>query len=316
LLIDSDGGVDDALAVALAAEWVDPGDIILTSVFGNVGMAQAARNLALIASRIGMAGAVVWEGAARASDGFTTDATHVHGSDGLGNASASSPALTINTAPLDALLARLRGSREAGKVRLLGIGPATNIPRLIEAIGPARVESVTLMSASVFDIGNVTQWAEFNLHCDPGAFNEVIASGVPVTIVPLDLCRKVVFERRNLPRLKKLGPVADILIPAHEFYMARYVDWDGIDGCFPHDSIALLVSLFPGRFVGVGLDVEACADQDQRGRLIVKGLNPHSRVRVCLGGSLKPVRELFNTDISLRDFARQFAAGGQTGPRA
>jgi inosine-uridine nucleoside N-ribohydrolase len=307
LLIDSDGGVDDALAIALAAEWVDPSDIILTSVFGNVPVAQATRNLSLIASRTGKAGAVVWRGAASASDGFTIDATQVHGTDGLGGATASFPAQQINTAPLDALLAQLRGPSETRKFRLLGIGPATNMPRLIEAIGPANIEGVTLMSGSVFDRGNITQWAEFNLYSDPAAFNEVIASGAQVTMVPLDLCRKVVFERRNLPHLKKLGSVADILAPAHEFYMARYAGRDGIDGCFPHDSIALLASLFPARFVTVGMDAEACIDGDQRGRLIVKGLNPHSRLRVCLGGDLKPVRELFNTSIPARDFLKQFA---------
>jgi purine nucleosidase len=307
LLIDSDGGVDDALAIALAAQWVERGDIILTSVFGNVPVAQATHNLSLIASRVGLTGAIVWQGAAKALDGFTTDATHVHGSDGLGGVTAGMPARQIHAAPLETLLVRLRVLPMARTFRLLGIGPATNIPGLIEAIGLAEIEDVTLMAGSVFDTGNITQSAEFNLYCDPVAFNDVIASGARITIVPLDLCRKVVFERRNLANLKKIGPVSDILIPAHEFYMSRYIGWDGIDGCFPHDSIALMVSLFPDRFVAVGVDVEAVTDQELRGKLIVKRLNPHSRVRVCLGGHLKLVRELFNTGIMPHDFIKQFA---------
>ena len=307
LLIDSDGGVDDALAIALAAQWVEPDDIILTSVFGNVPVKQATHNLSLIASRTGLAGAIVWEGAAKALDGFSTDATSVHGSDGLGGVTAGMPAHRGHSAPLDTLLAKLRVTHNSRKFRLLGIGPATNIPQLIEAIGLANIEDVTLMAASAFDTGNITQSAEFNLYCDPAAFNEVIASGTRVTVVPLDLCRKVVFERGQLSALKKFGSVSDILIPAHEFYMSRYIEWDGIDGCFPHDSIALLVSLFPHRFVMAGVDVEAATDQAQRGRLIVKRLNPDSLVRVCLGGDLKPVRELFNTGIPPKDFAKRFA---------
>jgi purine nucleosidase len=307
LLIDSDGGVDDALAIALATQWVEPRDIILTSVFGNVPVKQATQNLSLIASRAGLAEAVVWEGAAQALDGFTTDATNVHGYDGLGGVTADMPAHQVHAAPLETLLARLRILPTAQKFRLLGIGPATNIPRLIEAIGLAKIEDVTLMAGSAFDTGNVTQSAEFNLYCDPVAFNDVIASGARITVVPLDICRKVVFERGQLAALKKFGPVADILTPAHEFYMARYMEWDGIDGCFPHDSIALLASLFPDRFVMVGADIEALTDPDHRGKLIVKRLNPDSRVRVCLGGDLKPVRELFNTSISPRDFATRFS---------
>lgn len=309
LLIDSDGGVDDALAIALAARWVAPDDIILTSVFGNVPVAQATHNISLIASRAGLTGATVWQGAAKALDGFTTDATHVHGSDGLGGVCATMPAHHADIAALDKLLTKLRASSGQHKFRLLGIGPATNIPELIEAIGLANIEDVTLMAGSAFDTGNITPSAEFNLYGDPVAFNVVIASGAPITVVPLDLCRKVVFERARLATLRKIGAVSDILIPAHEFYMSQYMEWDGIDGCFPHDSIALLVSMFPDRFVMVGVDIEALTDQDHRGKLIVKRLDPHSRVRVCLGGDLKPIRELFNSDISLQDFVTRFSTG-------
>ncbi len=254
-----------------------------------------------------MAGAVVWEGASTASDGFTIDATHVHGSDGLGGVTAAMLAHDTNTAPLDALLAKLRASSNAHKFKLLGIGPATNIPRLIEAIGLENIEDVTLMAGSVFDTGNITASAEFNLYSDPGAFNDVVASGARTTIVPLDLCRKVVFERRNLASLKKIGPVSDMLIPAHEFYMSKYLEWEGIDGCFPHDSIALLVSLFPRRFVTVAVEVEALTDQQNRGKLTVKRLSPDSPVRACLGGYLKQVRDLFNTGIMPHDFIKRFA---------
>ena len=299
LIIDSDGGVDDALCVALAAQLVAPEQLVLSSVFGNVGVAQASSNLALLAQLSGMTDAVIWEGAAQALDGFAETATKVHGDDGLGGASSRFSLSPPQIRPLGAFLA---GSKpEPGAVKLLAIGPATNIPAMIEALG-GRISEITLMSGSVFDAGNVTKAAEFNAFNDPLALNEVLRSGLPVRLVPLDLCRKIVFERAGLPCLKKLGRIADLLIPAHEHYMAGYQEWDGIEGCFPHDSIALLVSLFPERFTSFGLDIEAETSGENRGRLEVRGLDPESPIRVFLGGDLKWVRSLFNTPLPLEDW--------------
>ena len=299
LISDSDGGVDDALCVALAAQLVAPEQLVLSSVFGNVGVAQASRNLALLAQLSGMKDAVIWEGAAQALDGFAETATKVHGDDGLGGASCRFSISPPQIRPLGEFLA---GSKQrSGALKLLAIGPATNIPAMIEALG-GQISEITLMSGSVFDVGNVTPIAEFNAFNDPVALNEVLRSGIPVRIVPLDLCRKIVFERANLACLKKLGRIADVLIPAHEHYMAGYKEWDGIEGCFPHDSIALLVSLFPERFTSLGLDIEADMNGENRGRLTVRGINPESPIRVFLGGDLKWVRSLFNTPLSLEDW--------------
>jgi purine nucleosidase len=306
LIIDSDGGVDDALCVALAAQLLSPEQLTLASVFGNVEVAQASSNLALLAQLSGIEGAVIWEGAAQALDGFAETATEVHGDDGLGGVSAATSVLPRQVRPLGELLANLEQRR--GAYKLLAIGPATNIPVMIEALG-GQISEITLMSGSVFDVGNVTPAAEFNAFNDPAALNEVVRSGLPVRIVPLDLCRKVIFERANLPCLKKLGRISDVLIPAHEHYMTGYREWDGIDGCFPHDSIALLVSLFPDRFYSLGLDVEAETVGENRGRLNARRINPESQTRVFLGGDLKWVRALFNSALSLDDWLGGGASG-------
>jgi purine nucleosidase len=306
LILDSDGGVDDALCIVLAARLLRPEQLIISSVFGNVGVEQASRNLSFLLNELGLSSHVVGEGAAQATDGFFRDATAVHGDDGLGGVTAGAPFSPSNIRPLRSLVADLENT-EAGQFKILAIGPATNVPTIIEMLGRDAISDITLMAGSVFDNGNVTKTAEFNAFNDPIAINEVIKSGIPVNIVPLDLCRKIVFERRNLDCLKKLGRISDVLIPAHMHYMTFYNEWEGIEGCYPHDSIALMVSLFPGRFYSVGVDVEAEVFGEARGRLSPRSLDSASHVRVFTGGNLRWARALFNSDIALEDWVRQAA---------
>ncbi len=186
-----------------------------------------------------------------------------------------------------------RNTSARTKFKILGVGPATNVWQLISGLGAENISDVTLMSGVIFDSGNITEHAEFNAYCDPMSLQKVLTSGVPITLVPLDLCRKILFPRSNLACLDAFGPASAMLKQAHAHYMDQYKIWEGVDGCFPHDAIALLAALFPERFLSYGMDLTVDVAGEFRGRMTVNGLRSDSAVRVVLGGDLKWARDFF-----------------------
>ena len=275
----------------------DPGwKLLVSSVFGNVEVEQASKTVGIIFAKMGLDLPYLLQGAAAAKDGYFRSAKHVHGNDGLGGVTSGFKQANTEIIPLDGGFYEWSLKESTNKVKILSIGPATNIPFYIKTIGSDKISDITLMTGVFFDAGNIEPYAEFNLYCDPFAFNEVVKSAVRVNIVPLDLCRKVVFERSHISALRKYGSISDILIPAHEHYMDHYRNWEGIEGCYPHDSIALLVSIFPELFVSVPVEVEAATGSEARGALIKKNIVSESNVHAFFGSRLKIIRELFNTD--------------------
>jgi inosine-uridine nucleoside N-ribohydrolase len=289
--IDTDGGVDDALAIAVASKLVKGRDLAFSTVFGNVSARQAAHNVRALLQLLDL-DAPLFLGADRASDDFVVSATHIHGADGLGGAvgeveiGARFPSLHREL--LDFVKRR---QIDEGGVHILGIGPATNIPLIVKSIGPDRICGITVMAGALFDRGNITEDAEFNLYSDPSALTNVLSLGVPVTIVPLDLCRKIVFRRDDVASLMAFGNAGQLLVDAHRFYMASYEKNDGIYGCFPHDTIALLSLLYPSRFDFWELSFDIDASDAHRGKMRFRPEGKY-RARVCLGGELSWVRKL------------------------
>jgi inosine-uridine nucleoside N-ribohydrolase len=289
--IDTDGGVDDALAIAVASKLVKSEDLVFSTVFGNVSVRQATHNVKALLRLLDL-DAPIFLGADRASDDFSVSAAHIHGADGMGGAvgevemSDGFPSLRPELPDF------VRRRRIDGRsVHILGIGPATNIPSIVECIGRDRICGITMMAGALFDRGNITGDAEFNLYSDPSALAHVLSLGVPVTIVPLDLCRKIVFRRDDVAGLTAFGNAGQLLVDAHRFYMSSYENTDGVFGCFPHDTIALLALLYPSRFDFWELPFDIDVSGEHRGRMRFRPEGKY-RARVCLGGDLPWVRKL------------------------
>jgi inosine-uridine nucleoside N-ribohydrolase len=292
--IDTDGGVDDALAIAVATKLTAASDLTLSSVFGNVSATQAAYNVQSLL-RLLKINLPVCVGANAALDGFAQDATNIHGADGLGNVVGSVGAdqkFELLTPKLSQLGKQSVGASSA--THILGIGPATNIPSIAAALGSKRIAGITLMTGAIFDRGNITEHAEFNLYNDPQALAETLRSGSPVTIVPLDICRKVIFNLSDLPSLSAFGPAQEMLSRAHKFYMASYRESDAIDGCFPHDAIALLSMMYPSKFEFWNLSFDLDFSGERRGKMRFNAEGKY-HARFCLGGDLRWLRRLLNS---------------------
>jgi inosine-uridine nucleoside N-ribohydrolase len=290
--IDSDMGVDDGLAVVLANRLLrDP--LVLSTVFGNVPLEVATRNALLFRELMGRTTTLpVFRGAERAADGFWRDARHVHGEDGLGNATRSvDPRLLERISREVAPRLGVGQAPSGAPVIIIGIGPATNIPRLVDWYGRSAVSRIVLMTGTFFDRGNIIPTAEFNAHCDAAALKETLALGIPTLLVPLDVCRKVQIMRAAMIGFKEAdtSALASLVVGSHMRYMDSYLEWEGLDGCFPHDSLAVLGALEPERFFRLRGRV-AVELAPERGRTMFVP-DESSHIEVATGGELKWARE-------------------------
>lgn len=275
LVIDTDPGVDDAVALLLALASPEVRLDAVTCVFGNVGLESTssnARRLLALAARSDIpvaAGAhrpLVHPQAMRADDW--------HAGDGLGGCAATLP----EPGPLDPrgaveLLADvLRAAEEP--VTIAPIGPLTNIALLL-AVHPElrpRISRLVIMGGALTG-GNTTATAEFNVHCDPEAAHRVLAEEqVPTTLVPLELTMGCAVDGRWLDDLAAAGPRCATLARIIEHYRARYLAEHAIDGVALHDAVAVLEAAVPGtlRTEALTLAVD-CAPGDGRGTVLRTG---------------------------------------------
>lgn len=293
--IDTDMGVDDGLALALADALLRDVHAVST-VFGNVSVDMATRNALIFRNLLGRT--TSWEvlkGAGRASDGFFIGAPDVHGEDGLGGATHALGPAVIETIARETVgdLTSTPGL-SGSQVTIIGLGPATNIPNLVARYGPWAIEKIVLMSGVFFDRGNITPDAEFNAYCDPSALQATLDLGIPVTVVPLDICRKVQLSRATVAAYTRNdnSELTKLIVASHMQYMDFYRTVEGIDGCFPHDAIAVLAALAPERFFHVSGSVTVACGSDFRGRTQVDLGDTH--VKIVTGGDLVWVREMLS----------------------
>jgi purine nucleosidase len=203
LILDTDGGVDDAQALLLLIAAGRAPDVI-TTVFGNVSLDTATRN---VLATLAVAGAAipVHTGAAQPLAQEWVHAHHVHGEDGLGG--APRPARTADIAGSDAVgfLAGtlLAAAATADPVDLLMIGPLTNL-----ALALQRAPGITggigrliIMGGTLYGRGNVTPAAEFNIFSDPEAAAIVFGAGIDTTVVPWEPCLAHVLMGDEIDRI-------------------------------------------------------------------------------------------------------------------
>jgi inosine-uridine nucleoside N-ribohydrolase len=247
IVIDTDPGIDDALALLLA--WGSPELAVeaLTIVAGNVpleiGTANAWR---LCAVRQPRPSPMLAEGAAAPLRRPLRTASHYHGEDGLGDAGGwpATPAPPAFAGAIDVLIELAR--RHRGRLLVVALGPLTNLALVLERDAEALrgVRRVVVMGGAVDVPGNVTPDAEFNIHVDPDAARRVLEAGLPIDFVPLDATRQAVLTRPELETAlaRCPGPLAERVsaFTAHAF---RVQGEGGTPGLTLHDPLAVGVAV-------------------------------------------------------------------------
>jgi inosine-uridine nucleoside N-ribohydrolase len=248
VLIDTDPGIDDALALCLAFRSPEWRVEAVTTVAGNVPVELATANVRRLAGVAGVA-PVIAAGARGPLAGPLVTATHVHGDDGLGGLARALPEAPVPVHPGDAadlLIACAR--RWAGELVVVALGPLTNLALALERDGEAvaGVHAVVAMGGSVGVGGNVTAAAEFNVFVDPEAADCVVKAGLPLTLVPLDVTGQVVWPAARIDRLAR-GSGCGIAgfaaaVAGRGLALARA---SGQPGVVLHDPLAVAVALDP-----------------------------------------------------------------------
>ena len=263
IIIDTDPGQDDAVAILLALASPELELLGITCVAGNVPLPLTARNARIVCELAGRTEMRVFTGCDRPLKRTLVTAEHVHGKTGLDGADLPDPAMPLQSDhAVDFLINTLR-QEPAGSVTLVPIGPLTNIATAM-ARAPdivPRIGRIVLMGGAYFEVGNITPAAEFNIYVDPDAAEIVFRSGAPMTMVPLDVTHRALTTRPRVEAFRALpGRVGPAVAGWTDFFERFDMEKYGSEGAPLHDpcTIAWLLrpELFSGRDINVEIETE------------------------------------------------------------
>ncbi|GAA1968018.1 nucleoside hydrolase [Amycolatopsis minnesotensis] len=311
LIIDTDPGVDDALAIALAALSPDVDLLGVTTVFGNVPVATTTRNARGLLQLCGRPDVPVAQGAERPLVRPNPEySRNVHGEDGLSGQAGALPAperAPDETDAVSLLLSLLEAADEP--VTLAPIGPMTNIALLLAAHPGIRAKIGRIVAmGGALEFGNKTPSAEFNIWADPEAAHRVLVEeSVPLVLVPLDLTHKCAVDAAWLDRLGESGAVGAALKSMTGDYLGYYRQALGFEGIVIHDAVAIAEAIKPGILATTSYPVEVDIGLGPaRGTTLVDRRTPRRE------SSSRVVDIALDTDF---DGLRSFMLDGITGGR-
>ena len=259
LIIDTDPGQDDAVAILLALASPEIDLLGITTVAGNVPLDLTEVNARKICDLAGRQDVPVFAGLSRPLVRRLVTAEHVHGRTGLDGPDLPPPQTPLQEQhAVDFIIETVR-KEPSGSVTIAPIGPLSNIAMALQRapdIAP-RIKQIVLMGGGCFEGGNITPAAEFNIYVDPHAAAVVFGAGIPITMMPLDVTHKALTTAKRNGALRAIGnrtctAVAEMLGFFERFDEAKY----GRDGGPLHDPCTLAWMIAPELFSGRHCNVE------------------------------------------------------------
>jgi purine nucleosidase len=262
IIIDSDPGQDDAVAILMALASPEEIEVLgIVAVAGNVPLARTTGNARKVLELAGRTDIPVFAGCIRPMRRPLVTAEHVHGRTGLDGPELPEPTMQLQERHGVDFLVETLLAEPPGTITLCTLGPLTDVAMALvkaPAIAP-RIQEIVMMAGAYFEVGNITPAAEFNVYVDPEAADVVLRSGVPITMVPLDVSHGVLNTPARLDRLDAIGgrcskAVVEMMRFAARFDIAKY----GWAGGPLHDPnvIAWLLrpELYAGRRINVSVE--------------------------------------------------------------
>ena len=265
IIIDTDPGIDDAVAILLALATPEELEVLgIVAVAGNLPLVQTERNARRVCELAGRAAVPVYAGCERPILRPLATAEHIHRETARDRLLLPEPTIALQAQHgVDFFVETLRAA-EAGTITVCALGPLTNIAMALvkapEITG--RIGELVVMGGACFKLGNVTPTAEFNIHVDPHAAAAVFESGITITMLPLDVTHQLLTTGPRLAALRALGnrcgqAVAALLASFERNRRAKF----GTRATALHDPsvIAYLLSptLFQGREVNVAVETQS-----------------------------------------------------------
>jgi purine nucleosidase len=290
IVIDTDPGQDDAVAVLLALASNELEILGITAVAGNVPLSLTEVNARKICELAGKPDVKVYSGAIRPMLRPLVTAEHVHGKTGLDGPTLPEPKMPLQKQHAVDFIVETLMSHPANTITLCTLGPLTNIGLALvrEPRIASRIKRIVAMGGGFFEGGNVTPTAEFNIYVDPQAARLVFESGVPITLIPLDCTHQALTSSARVEQFRKMknntGPaVASMLDFFERFDEEKY----GTDGGPLHDPCVIAWLLRPELFTSRDVNVSVeCESELTMGMTIIdwwRVTNRKANATVCRG---------------------------------
>jgi purine nucleosidase len=258
IIIDTDPGQDDAVAILLALASPELDVLGITAVAGNVPLSLTERNARKICELAGKPDIKVFAGAIRPLVRSLVTAEQVHGQTGLNGPELPEPTMPLQKEHAVDFIVETLMKEESGTVTLCPLGPLTNValamirePKIV-----ARIKRIVLMGGGFFEGGNTTPAAEFNIYVDPHAADVVFRSGVPIVVMPLDATHKALTTGKRIAAFRELGTRVGIATAEMLEFFERFDEEKyGTEGGPLHDPCVIAYLLKPELFRGREVNV-------------------------------------------------------------
>lgn len=247
IIYDTDPGIDDALGLLLLAASPEIDLLAITVTHGNTSQEKCLNNALKLVELTGITKVPVARGAEEPLVKELSVAEETHGEGGLGYAILPKSAISPCSELAHDLIIRVV-RENPGEVTLLCVGPMTNIalaflkaPEIV-----SKVRRIVSMGGAIHYPGNVTPQAEYNVFCDPEAFEIVLKSGIDFTLVPLDVTYQCILTTDHLEKITEArSEIRSFIFDSTRFYMEFHEDYQGIKGCAINDPLAAAILLDP-----------------------------------------------------------------------
>ncbi|MER8484125.1 nucleoside hydrolase [Mesorhizobium sp. M1322] len=258
IIIDTDPGQDDAVAILLALGSAELEIVGMTAVAGNVPLRLTEKNARKICELAGRPDIKVYAGAIRPLARELVTAEEVHGETGLNGPQLPEPTMKLQDQYAVDFIVETLMKEASGTITLCALGPLTNIALALirePKIAP-RIKEIVLMGGGFFEGGNVTPTAEFNIYVDPHAADVVFKSGIPIVMMPLDVTHKALTTAKRTQAFRELGTrVGTATTEMLEFFERFDEEKYGTDGGPLHDPCVIAYLLKPELFRGRNCNV-------------------------------------------------------------
>ena len=260
IIIDTDPGQDDAVAILLALASPDEIEVLgITAVAGNVPLSLTEKNARIVCELAGRPDIPVYAGCDRPLKRKLVTAEHVHGKTGLDGPDLPEPEIKLQEKHgVDFIIDTIMQEPE-NSISLCPLGPLTNVasailkqPKIV-----SRIKKIVLMGGAYFEVGNITPAAEFNIFVDPDAAKIVFEAGIDMVVMPLDVTHKaLVTEKRNEAFRQLKSPVGIAVAEMTDFFERFDKEKYGSSGAPLHDPCVTAYLIDPKIFSGKNINVE------------------------------------------------------------